>query len=104
MDLRSDMRRSCADDAMGRGWRRSPDPNPNPNPNPRWNRGVEEGIGERGVDATREETTPLIGSAPPKCDTKCLACGHCEAIEVPEMGFAQKHLSAQLMPTQTTSH
>lgn len=24
-----------------------------------------------------------IGSRPPKCDTRCRFCGHCEAIQVP---------------------
>lgn len=24
-----------------------------------------------------------IGSRPPKCDTKCTSCGHCEPIQVP---------------------
>lgn len=25
----------------------------------------------------------VIGSRPPRCDTKCRACGHCEAVQVP---------------------
>ncbi|XP_038975139.1 EPIDERMAL PATTERNING FACTOR-like protein 2 [Phoenix dactylifera] len=25
----------------------------------------------------------LIGSRPPRCETKCSSCGHCEAVQVP---------------------
>lgn len=25
----------------------------------------------------------MIGSRPPRCERRCIACGHCEAIQVP---------------------
>ncbi|KAJ0963328.1 hypothetical protein J5N97_028450 [Dioscorea zingiberensis] len=32
----------------------------------------------------------LIGSRPPRCESRCINCGHCEAIQVPSVAQAIK--------------
>ena len=33
----------------------------------------------------------LIGSMPPRCETRCRSCGHCEAIQVPIVPLIKNH-------------
>ncbi|RAL47210.1 unnamed protein product [Cuscuta campestris] len=38
---------------------------------------------EHKEDTTSQGRRVLIGSRPPRCESKCRNCGHCEAVQVP---------------------
>ncbi|XP_072952097.1 EPIDERMAL PATTERNING FACTOR-like protein 2 [Typha angustifolia] len=41
----------------------------------------------------------LIGSRPPRCEGRCMSCGHCEAVQVPivpQLRIGVKHIFATL--------
>lgn len=41
------------------------------------------------VDDNKAMVRAQIGSRPPRCETRCRSCGHCEAIQVPTNPQAQ---------------
>ncbi|KAK2660051.1 hypothetical protein Ddye_006584 [Dipteronia dyeriana] len=49
---------------------------------------------QKGMDEEDEKMVvmmSMIGSRPPKCESRCNSCGHCEAVQVPVTTQAQGH-------------
>ncbi|KAE9587071.1 hypothetical protein Lalb_Chr23g0269791 [Lupinus albus] len=45
------------------------------------------------VNSTHSKGMKEIGSRPPKCEGRCISCGHCEAVQVPVEEIVQRHRS-----------